>query len=48
MVGVKLTEKKIERIISLKMNKGLSERAIAKKVGCSRSTVNYQLHKLWY
>lgn len=40
----KLTEKKIAKILALR-KKGLSERAIAKQVGCSRSAVNYQLQK---
>lgn len=40
----KLTNKKIERIHALSA-KGLTERAIAAKVGCARSTVWYQLNK---
>jgi len=40
----KLTKKQIERIHALRA-KGLSERAIAAKIGCARSTVWYQLNK---
>lgn len=36
----KITEAKIKKIREL-AKKGLSERAIAKKVGCSRSSVNF-------
>lgn len=39
----KLTKKQIAKILSLKGKK--SEREIAKKVGCSRSAVWYQLRK---
>lgn len=40
----KLTNKVIAKIKSLS-KKGMSERAIAKLVGCSRSAVWYQLQK---
>ena len=40
----RLTKKQIERIKTLH-KKGKSERAIAKKIGCSRSTVWYWLQK---
>jgi transposase len=40
----KLTEAKIAKIKALH-NRGLSERAIAKKIGCSKSTVWYWLNK---
>ncbi|MDD5527754.1 MAG: hypothetical protein PHO56_02135 [Patescibacteria group bacterium] len=43
-MATKMTEKKIAKIKALRKQK-LSERAIAKKVGCSRSAVNYQLNK---
>jgi biotin operon repressor len=39
-----LSDKKIARIKELS-KKGLSQRAIAKKVGCSRSAVWYRLQK---
>jgi biotin operon repressor len=40
----KLTEKQIAKIKALH-KKGKSERAIAEEIGCSRSTVWYQLQK---
>lgn len=41
---MKLTQKQVEKIKALH-SKGLSERDIAKKLGCSRSTVWYHLQK---
>jgi len=40
-----LTKKQIERIHALHA-KGQTERAIAAKIGCARSTVWYQLQKI--
>jgi len=40
----KLVKKQIEKIQSLS-KKGMSQRAIAKEVGCSRSAVYYHLNK---
>lgn len=40
----KLTPATIAKIVKLS-NDGLSERAIAKKLGCSRSAVWYHLNK---
>ena len=39
-----LSQKKIQRIKDLSL-KGLSQREVAKKVGCSRSAVFYHLNK---
>ena len=41
---MKLTKKQIERIKAL-YAKGLSQREIAEKIGCARSTVKYWLQK---
>jgi hypothetical protein len=40
----KLDKKQIEKIKKLS-SKGMSQRAIAKEVGCSRSAVYYHLNK---
>ncbi len=40
----KLTSDQIKKILKLS-KKGLSERAIAKEVGCSRSAVWYRINK---
>lgn len=42
----RLTDKKVTRIFEL-TEKGLSQRKIADKIGCSRSTVWYHLNKNW-
>jgi transposase len=41
---MKLKAKQIERIKTLS-KKGLSERQIAEKIGCAKSTVGYWLNK---
>ncbi len=44
LLAMQLSENTVSRILDLH-EKGLSERAIAKEVGCSRSAVWYQIRK---